>query len=204
MALTRLQFTFKTDDGIAANFVTNTLYADVVTENETTWNQILVAWTTALAEIDQLLGSSLALSGHEAKFYRMSDPEPRSPVYESQFGLLTTGTTQMATEVAVCLSFQGSKVSGLPQARRRGRIYFGPLANTAAGSDGRLTNANALLFADAGQSFLDSSVANANWDWAVYSPTNGTAIDVVDGWVDNEFDTQRRRGRIATQRWTFS
>ena len=204
MALTRVQYTFHTDDGIAANYITNTMYYDVITENETTYNEILVGFTTALAEIDQLLGSSLTLTGHECKMYRMSDPEPRSPVYESEFGLSTTGTTQLPTEVSVCVSFQGSKVSGLPQSRRRGRIFMGPIANTATGTDGRLTNANAILFGDFGQSLLDSSTANSNYDWAVYSPTNGTAVNVVDGWVDNEFDTQRRRGRIATQRWTFS
>lgn len=203
MALYRAQVVFKTQDGIAENYSTNTIYVDMVTETQTVANEIAVAWTTALANIDQLMSSLFATTGHEIKFYTMSDPEPRAPKFIEAFGMPGKGTTAGPTEVAMVLSFQGAKVSGLPQARRRGRIYFGPLINGLAGADGRLQSSNVSQFADFGASFLASSDANPNWTWAVYSPTNGTGIDVQDGWVDNEFDTQRRRGRKATLRTTF-
>jgi hypothetical protein len=39
---------------------------------------------------------------------------------------------------------------------------------------------------------------------AVWSPSNGDAVPVTDGWVDNAWDTQRRRGidRTARSTWT--
>jgi hypothetical protein len=50
---------------------------------------------------------------------------------------------------------------------------------------------------------LTASNAQGQWKWAVYSTVNMTGVNVAAGWVENAFDTQRRRGRIATIRSVF-
>jgi hypothetical protein len=50
---------------------------------------------------------------------------------------------------------------------------------------------------------LDASQAATAWKWAVYSTVNATGVEVTNGWVENAWDTQRRRGRIATVRTVF-
>lgn len=145
-----------------------------------------------------------ALTQH--KVYNLDDDVPRAPVYEElQTGMGTDPVgSGLPPEVALCLSFQGAKVSGQPQARRRGRVYLGPLA-ASINTSGVPSNASCLLVTGFGDALLAASDAAAGaWRWVVYSPTNGTAVNVVDGWCDNAFDIQRRRGFSSTTRFLFS
>lgn len=121
----------------------------------------------------------------------------------------------LPAEVALCGSFHGDltdipEEAGVtrPAARRRGRIYVGPL-NTAAQN----TTGTAVVSRPA-QQFIDclanrieilrlSSEAVPEWSWGVAhaaSTAAWTFTKVEGGWVDNEWDTQRRRGHLATQR----
>jgi hypothetical protein len=45
-----------------------------------------------------------------------------------------------------------------------------------------------------------SAVGGVNVDWSVYSPTTGQNNAITNLWVDNEWDTQRRRGLRPTSR----
>jgi len=67
--------------------------------------------------------------------------------------------------------------------------------------------------ADAAAAMEDGTVVAGGLSvkWAVYSPTTDAVDtidnafnDVLDGWVDNAFDTQRRRGPAATTRITWT
>jgi hypothetical protein len=49
-----------------------------------------------------------------------------------------------------------------------------------------------------------AAIASASWDWVVYSPTDDAYHEVANGWVDNAWDTQRRRGYKPTSRTTFT
>jgi hypothetical protein len=42
-----------------------------------------------------------------------------------------------------------------------------------------------------------------NMRWAVWSRVNHAMYEVTGGFIDNEFDTQRRRGEVSTARSTF-
>jgi hypothetical protein len=95
-------------------------------------------------------------------------------------------------------------VSGQPQARKRGRIYLGPFDTTQLNADGRILPACQTTIRNAAQALLTASDVALDWSWAVYSPTNASGVIVDNGWVDNEWDTQRRRGRAATTRSTFT
>lgn len=95
----------------------------------------------------------------------------------------------------------------MPQARRRGRIYLGPFGQTVLGTTAvtsdRPLAAAVTAIANAATA-LATATAGAVVPWVIYSPTNGSGAVVTDGWVDNAFDTQRRRGVAATSRtlWT--
>lgn len=149
-------------------------------------------------------GSSL-LSPDKCRIegYVLSDPEPRQPRYDAPFGNFTWGVNAAPTEVSLCMSYQAARQSGVPQARRRGRVYMPPMALNALGADGR-PDVNVIdIINTAADTLLDASEAAADWDWIQYSPTDLQMSDIDNGWVDDEFDTQRRRGRKATTRVTF-
>lgn len=138
----------------------------------------------------------------ELRSYDLDTDKPRVPT--SQFFTLPTGTTSgIPEEVAVCLSFAGA-VPPAVTARRRGRIYLGPLSTGAAdfASSTHMARPSdqviaALAFAAARMATDDTGGV----DWSILStrPTQNF-VKVVGGWVDNAFDTQRRRGPDATQR----
>lgn len=114
----------------------------------------------------------------------------------------------LPSECAVVSSFHGELLSvpehqgaTNPRARRRGRIYVGPLNTFALTNDanGKPTVSGALVttIVEAQESVSDS---NAH---VVWSRVEQDTHQVIGGWVDNEFDTQRRRGNEANARTTW-
>jgi hypothetical protein len=194
--------TLATTDGNPDNFVTNTLYfddgeADTLPAIEVELLQFYNTYVSAL------LSEDIAASGHTWTWYKMSDPPPRAPVRETPWVFSNAPADDgMPSEVALVLSFQADKVSGLPQARRRGRIYIGPI-RTAPNVDGRPTAGIMNVLATGAAAMLLESNNNGVWTWAVYSTVNQTAVNVTNGWIDNSWDTQRRRGLERTARTTF-
>lgn len=141
--------------------------------------------------------------------YDLADLEPRVPVREGDFTLAAAlNSTELPDEVACVLSFQAVALSGINQARRRNRIYLGPLNGAAlpvtAGvrSRPRLELRNALATKAAAMA-VDTPGDPA---WVVLSTATGVPVvaDVQNGWIDDAWDTQRRRGLDATLRtlWT--
>lgn len=134
--------------------------------------------------------------------YDLEEPSPRRPVYESTFPIAGAGGTALPSEVAVCMSFQAARSSGVAQASRRNRIYLGPWG-VPANENGLVKSSLQTIIVKAGQELAAAADASATWNWVVYSPKKHEAYPVHDGWVDNAFDTQRRRGISATGRSTF-
>lgn len=211
MPLYRAQVVLATVDGIPENFVTNTMYffATNLTEVSALADEI----TDFYQEIDGFLSSRVATTGHEIKWYDMTDPEPRIPVQTDNLGTLTINQaqTQLPSEVAIVASFQGDKEAGSPQARRRGRIYLGPWSVLVLGTgadDGLIASSVTAAIRTACINLQAAAAAIEPLSWSVYSPTDGGSVGVpiTNGWVSNEFDTQRRRGIEATSRnaWTAS
>lgn len=134
--------------------------------------------------------------------YDLSQPKPRAPVYESTLtvdnGLGSAATLPL--DVALCFSFEAEQESGIPQARRRNRKYIGPLDTGTLSSGGRPSLALLGIVAAAGRDLLRASNAAASWTWKVWSTTLQAGYDVRGGWVDDEFDTQRRRGMAPSYR----
>lgn len=144
----------------------------------------------------------------EMKVYDITDPEPRAPIFEGSVDHSTELGTGNAIpeEVAVCLSFAADPVSGQPMRRRRGRVYLGPFTTSSLDVDattGRpIPNPNMVTtIALAAEGLLAAN--DAGMSWAVWSRAAGALYAVTNGWIDNAFDTQRRRGADATARTIF-
>lgn len=202
MAVERALVTLKTADNLPANFMTNSLWFDVVDGSD--YPLILGVLEDAYNELLAELSNLITQGPHDVQFYRQSDPEPRVPTYEGTFSFSAAPSgSPLPREVAICCSFQAPKVSGESQARRRGRVFLGPLDSATIGTDGRPDAACITAAAAFGETILSASQASTSWKWAVFSRVNNTGSEVSDGWVDNSFDTQRRRGDAPTTRQTF-
>lgn len=142
-------------------------------------------------------------AGRTLKIYNLDDTKPRAPVYEFTDGNAISGLTGTGfpNEVAACLSFHAEKLSGQIQARRRGRIYLGPL-NTATGSITPVGDSRPNpTFRDkvlAAAGYADLQLAAVTASWCVWSPTSSTAVKIDVFSIDDAFDTQRRRGMGPT------
>lgn len=206
MAITRVIATFPFFTGVPEDAATNTFYFASVAEP-------IIADTLTISgrldtfyqTFDQYLSPVLSTNTANYKFYKMSDPLPRVPFNTVVASPLVLGAGGTAEEVSICLSYAAAGASGASAARRRGRIFIGPLANAAvtlglsSAFSTPLTAARTAL-ASAAAVLADQSEA---FQWAIYSPTDLIARQIVNGWVDNSFDTQRRRGRRATARSTW-
>jgi hypothetical protein len=178
---------------------------------------VLSLLTAFYQAVDAYLGPQVA-SPATLKIYDMRDVQPRVPEYENTIALTPGVGTNYPAEVAICVSYQADRISGENQARRRGRIFLGPLdAGTGAvvSSALRVAPAVATAIAAAAGTLQDGYLISGGPErvrWAVYSPTihaqtgdiDDAFNDVITGWVDNAFDVQRRRGQAATVRTTFA
>jgi hypothetical protein len=132
--------------------------------------------------------------------YDLGQPPPRAPKIETFTAQLTGTTTVLPEEDAVCLSYYATR--NMP--RRRGRIYAGPFASHAAqaGPTRARVNPNLLNCLKATASRLMTGNGQ-NVTWTLLSSTDGVTRVITGGWVDDAWDTQRRRGTKALVRETW-
>lgn len=176
-------------------------------------NAALVAFYSAIDQYMSKFNSGVMT----VRTYDLKDPQPRVPTGTSQQSLTFDVAGGVPCEVAVCLSYHAALVSGTNPARRRGRVYIGPLSSNGiaeAGSHTDMEISGPLLGAltTAGSALLGGHAAGAGEvTWVTYSPTDAAttgveaaANEVVGGWVDWALDTQRRRGRAPRGRNLWS
>jgi hypothetical protein len=141
------------------------------------------------------------------KAYDLSVAPPHVPVETTTTLGVTGDATSLPNEFALCLSFKGDVVPGVPLGRQRGRIYVGPLnlaaiAGAEAAGDQRPTTGTGGIIDSLRYGFV--KLATDLWangiKICVYSPTGNLLTPVTSCWVDNSFDTQRSRGAAATSR----
>lgn len=152
------------------------------------------------------------------KVYDLTDAKPRTPRFERIDTLSVTQDTAplVPTEVSLCVSYKANYISGINPARFRGRIYLGALGDNGGGVGGASAfprpNTNLINNCKTAAHDLRAVAATSQFRWVVYSPTRvaggstqlGACETVVGGWVDNEYDTQRRRGVTASTRNTWT
>lgn len=138
------------------------------------------------------------------KMYRLSDAKPRAPYRTYDVNLANSFATASNTwprQATLCLSYAAAGISGVPQARRRGRVYLPPMNSGAyALAYGASTTVDAV--AAAGNTLRGSSDLATDWKWVVRSSLAGDA-PVTKVWCDNSIDIVRRRKRDATYRKTL-
>jgi len=228
MTIVRAQVTLPWTTGLPEDITVNTFHFFTedsppdTTQLDTIETQLVAFYNVASGVAGDAIGGFLSTllsrvaNACTIKYYDLEDAEPRAPLRTDTFTLIAQDSaTSMPAEVSLCLSFQGVKASGIPQARRRGRVYVGPFIRAATvltDSTGRPTSALTASVADAGNAMHDAlNVGASAVRWVVYSPKTdaegGTPTDasiVVDnGWCDDEWDILRSRGRRPTVRATF-
>lgn len=206
MPIIRATCTLEARSGIPADRATNTYHFDVSATGEAILSGCadllqnlyvdgfeeyagIVTWMS-----DELCGDVMGI-----QLYNLDDPEPRAPIYQRGLEINPTDTSGLPAEVSLVVSFQGPQESGEPQARRRGRIYVPWMAENW-NTESRPTTALIEGMTNQFTEFLAASDASVSVDWVVWSPTAEAAYGVDNGWVDNAWDTQRRRGTRPTAR----
>lgn len=111
-------------------------------------------------------------------------------------------TNNHPREVALCLSFAGSHRG---RARERGRLYLCPFLQTTITIDFERPNDPLLdwalaFYTTANQSFPD--LGGVDWKFGIYSRVEKKFTQAQQAWVNDEWDTQRRRGLRESKRVT--
>lgn len=204
MPAIRAQVILHTADAVPENYVTNSLcfLADDPIAAPTALTPLIKTFYDLFRGY---LSPVITQNGHEIKWTALPGVAPNYPYETTTWDFATPlSGTALPDEVASVLSFQGTKEAGFPQARRRGRIYIGPLATVAANANRPATLFQTALGTAASGLKDDSNDLGVDAPWAIWSQVDGAAVIVDNGWIDNAFDTQRRRGVRTTSRAIWS
>jgi hypothetical protein len=153
---------------------------------------------------------------HQVRFY--ARPVPKAPLglplYTKTINLAGgPGGTSLPAETALCLSFKSGVLrpehgagGTRPAAWSRGRIYLGPLNSSALAADGT-TGEMAIASAcrtDVTKAALalQTELNTHSLTWGVVSDTHWFFESAATCWVDDQPDTQRRRGNRPNVRTT--
>ena len=204
MSVHTFQVIFQGDSGLAEDRYVNTFHFEGAGSDYDNVRDMLFDLYSQVNPFGQAISthmtSQLGLNPRVVA-YDLSDTKPRVPVYEADLGVLTYGAGEpLPYEVALCLSFEAAKLSGVSQRRRRNRVYIGPFRESENGGDGRPTLQMREDFVYAATQMLNASDASVSWNWVVYSPTDDDWALVDHIWVDDAWDTQRRRGNAPSVR----
>lgn len=217
--LYRVQVSIPLESAVAEDAIVNTFYFDddddPVAGPEDTQGWILDKLTAFYQAVDSVMFPDTVGGNATVRMYDMRDPEPRVAKAEEQIMLNPSINAPLPNEVALCMSFQAERVSGQLQRRRRGRVFLGPVAESAVaviGSHSRPLASVRNTIATAAEAmatpFLHPGSPGLHLNWSIYSRRTdelGASLDdsfhdVKDGWIDDAWDIQRRRGAAPTAR----
>lgn len=134
------------------------------------------------------------------------------PVYEATWTLGgSPDVLGLPEEVAIALSYHGDYFtipefgpgSARQRSRHRGRVFIGPLNSDVLETDNtgpQHPNDGVINNLVASGEYLRGADAG----WVVWSRKNAAIYDVTGGWVDDAYDTIRRRGPDPTSRADFA
>lgn len=202
----RAQIVLATSDAIPANYVTNSWCLSTAADPTVAdYNAYTALFRQFYVDISTALAIPITSIGHLAKYINLASIlKPNYPLYEETWSLpAPNSNAQLPSEVSICLSMQGTRVSGIPQARRRGRVFIGTIA-AATMTNGRPNLLTRTLLVDSVNGLKDGLLlAPLPASLCVWSKIDSQAVAVNNVWVDDAYDTQRRRGPKATARTTL-
>ncbi len=187
-------------------------------DNDSNWDDIrdLVAafWNTTISGIaPSAYLSSIIQRATDACYIKFYDAEADPQVLLGQRNFTANSAavaeTNYPNEVAICLSLTCTPGGSVPVRRRRGRMYVGPVN---VGVEGSRTVAGEEVPAVASTVRTTFATACENMatqddfpfvSWGVWSTVNEALYVITGGFIDNDFDTQRRRQYPASARTTW-
>lgn len=237
MAIIRAQVTLPHDNGLPEDAAVNTWHFATAGTSDATLTAIATAVDNVYTDQSSDAGGLLPALGSfinatranpsTIKLYDAESAPPNPPL--KTVNMTLTGAvgsvSKLPSEVALCGSFQAAPVSGEDQARKRGRVFFGPLtvdALISAAPDGVPSDGIKYSIIAAFTRLKAASDAAADWSWIVWSRGARERVLQPDGvtyratgpllppqnypvasfWVDDRFDTQRRRGTKPTAKFS--
>jgi hypothetical protein len=222
MALIRAQVSFERLSGLPEDRVVNTWHFSTVSTPPlradlsrigTMLNRFYVVLEGAFNEAPANFFSDFLAGPMRVRYYNMDVAAPRPLLAEDTFPFFPTPTPQqLPSEVALVLSYRSDRIAGVLPASERGRVYLGPF-HAGAAVDGSFDSrpVPALIAAVARHATRligDGEVPGATW--ISYSPTRRSRGQapffgvVKSGFIDDAWDSQRRRGRDASTRTIYS
>lgn len=189
-----------------------------------------VAAPTASAPLATRISDSISRAANQCSVsvYEINDltgaTPMGSPVKVQTFTMgASDGTSPMPEEVATVISFNADLTNApvsqvnptpppafiRPQSRRRGRMYVGPLQISAGTDVGLVLRPSTNWIGDLGKAFKElaetvNAVAPGDNYLGIWSRADAEVHEIIAGYVDNAWDTQRRRGLAPTSRTPFT
>lgn len=216
MAIYRHLVNIPDSNGLPVDGATNTLYSNSATDAAAIVFAEVIADTFTLTpagdahSISEYIHAdrSRATDACQVRTYKLSDPEPRAPINIATFTLDPyISLDSLPSQAAGVLSFRAAVASGANMARRRGRVYIGPLI--AAATTTSPTSGETYLSNDFVDVVLDAfhDGLGATGEHVVYSPTTvgeggGGFFPVERYWMDNSPDVIRKRKIRPSVRYT--
>lgn len=205
MALVRSQVILPYLSGLPEDVATNTWWFSHPTDDMATMEPAI---TAALEDFYQVIDLYLAHYIDDGacivRHYDWADPEPRVPITSGLALSIATTQDALPGEVSTVLSFRAA----LPSTpRRRGRVFLGPLRTTVLSqSVSNPVRVNPTYITAVGNAVaaLQTGLDAAGITHMVYSKTAAQATGVALYWMNNEFDTQRRRGVVESSRTAWA
>lgn len=207
------QVSIPMDTGIGADVVVNNwhmadngLVGPSITTKIQSWHTALQTFYNAISGI---LTGDINNTLVRMKTYDLDDAKPRIPLVDELKPITAPpGTAPLPHELSIVLSFNSVFQSGVKSSRRRGRVFLGPLNSSVMSTtspDARILSATRTTITNAAAVLRTGPTPDQGWFWRTRSSFAGanSSPHVVNGYVDDAFDIQRRRGTLASARTTF-
>lgn len=214
--------TLERKSGIERDRVQNTWHylAPSQTPTSTNYGEWMGQWQLFMDDLHTSMSGCLGI-GPEAlrvEFFQLTaeKPPPGSglgpPRSAGNMAWLTAPSAAgLPAEVSICLSLDGTTVldseggptGPRPAARKRNRKYIGPLGQgvvqaAASTLEAVVVPAIRSLILSAWDARMNVGMATKGWNPVVFSPTLWATNPIKTTWVNDAFDTQRRRGEDPT------
>lgn len=193
MANYDIQVALHSSTGLPENDCVNVLHYEINAPDtvEGTCDDIAAAYVLLNPILGDVVGATIKVYTPGAN--------PGGPDFQKDYATVT-GEQNGVREVACCLSYATVDDPDASTARRRGRIYVGPLDSSTMQSQ-RPDSGMRDFVLDFGEA-LASAGSASNTTWLMYSQTDAVYVKIESIYVDDAWDVQRRRGLAPTMRET--
>lgn len=125
-----------------------------------------------------------------------------TPIYSENFTWVpySGSSTPLPDQVAACMSYDSIVPGATHLHRRRGRIFLGPLnslpmagGTTSTDPQSVAATYRSTVTAAAQELYTALQIPSPSWIWGQWSPTDWLVRGLKRVYMDDRFDTQRRR-----------